>query len=332
MPVNTLAHLCGYDRHRSSISKGGKARRLPPPPTRPTSVLRGGADPAPVVGPSLNDAPGLSQAGEPARVEAFLAEAAVEALDRAVLHRLARVDEEQLHAVLVSPAIEVAAAKFRPVVDRQHVRVAAFGADLVEHANDPGARQRKVDQDRRALARAVVLQVGGAELAPAGEAILGEVERPALVGGDRAPMTRHRATPALPPATAADGQLLLAIQPLDELVGHPPALAAQQRVQPPIAEPPPLAGEGAKPLAQTLTILDAFWRSLHRRARDPDQPAGPTARQPMLLLGDRHRPPAVAPQASPVFCQQPLERLVIEHGIGQQLLEAAAVLLLQRLQ
>jgi hypothetical protein len=136
LAVNTLAHLCGYDRHRSSISKGGKARRLPPPPTRPTSVLRGGADPAPVVGPSLNDAPGLSQAGEPARVEAFLAEAAVEALDRAVLNRLARVDEEQPHAVLVSPAIEVAAAKFRPVVDRQHVRVAAFGADFVE----PGTR------------------------------------------------------------------------------------------------------------------------------------------------------------------------------------------------
>src|SRR4051794_25003533 len=133
------------------------------------------------------------------------------------------------------------------MVHNQPIGTAAYFGDILEHADHPLAGQRDVDNDGRALARAVVLQVGGAELAPAGEAILGEVERPALVGGDRAPMTRHGATPALLPATAADGQLLLAMQPLDELVVHPPALAAQQRVQPPIAEPPPLAGEGAKP-------------------------------------------------------------------------------------
>src|SRR3954454_12172060 len=85
--------------------------------------------------PSLDHTARFGKAREPALVEALLAKAAVEALDRAVLHRLAGIDEEQLHTVLVSPAIEVAAAKFRPVVDRQHVRVAAFGADLVEHAN-----------------------------------------------------------------------------------------------------------------------------------------------------------------------------------------------------
>jgi hypothetical protein len=57
------------------------------------------------------------------------------------------------------------------------------------------------------------------------------------------------ATPLLP-ATAADRQLLLAIEPLDELVVHPPALAAQQLVQPPVAEPATLAGKSAQALTQ----------------------------------------------------------------------------------
>src|SRR5919107_766409 len=70
------------------------------------------------------------------------------------------------------------------------------------------ARQREVDGDGRALARAVVLQVGGAEPATVGQAVLGEVERPSLVGGDRAPgACRHAAEPALLAAAAADREL-----------------------------------------------------------------------------------------------------------------------------
>src|SRR3712207_4578296 len=207
--------------------------------------------------PGLNGPPGLGKAREPALIEAFLAEAAVEALDRAVLHRLARIDEEQLHAVSVSPAVEIAAAQLRPIIHDQHVRVAALTGDVVEHAGHPLPREREVDQDRRALARAVVLQVGGAEAAAIGQAVLGEVQGPALVGGDRAPVPGRAAPALLLPATAADRQLLLAIEPLHKLVVDLPALAAQQLVQPPVAEPAPLAGKGAKPLAQAFTTVSA---------------------------------------------------------------------------
>src|SRR5918993_685887 len=196
--------------------------------------------------PSLDDTTGLSEAGEPARVEAFLAEAAVEALDRGVLHRLAGIDEEQLHAVLMGPAVEITTAEFGPVVHDQHVRVAAVAGDVLEQADHPVSRQREVDQDGRALARAVVLEVGGAEPAAVGQAVLGEVQGPALVGGDGAPGTRQHAAKSLLPVAAADRQLLLAIEPLDELVVHPPALAAQQLVEPPVAEPAPLAGQGTQ--------------------------------------------------------------------------------------
>jgi hypothetical protein len=152
--------------------------------------------------------------------------------------------------------------------------------------------QREVDQDRRALARAVVLEVGGAEPAAVGQAVLGEVQGPALVGGDRAPGARQPAAePALLPAAAADGQLLLAVEALHELVVRPPALAAQQRVQPPVAEPAPLAGQGTQALAQAGVVPRALGRALRHRARDPDQPASTATGEPMLLLGDRHRLP-----------------------------------------
>src|SRR3954452_16211633 len=131
--------------------------------------------------PSLNDAPGLSQAGEPARVEAFLAEAAVEDLDLAVLHRLAGIDEEQLHAVLVGPALEITTAQLGSVVHDQHIGIATYFGDILEHADHPLAGQRDVDNDGRALTRAVVLEVGGAEPAAVGQAVLDEVQGPALV-------------------------------------------------------------------------------------------------------------------------------------------------------
>src|SRR3712207_9567595 len=84
---------------------------------------------------------------------------------------------------------------------------------VLEHGDHPPARQREVDQDRRALARAVVLQVGGAEPAAVGQAVLGEVQGPALVGGDRAPRARqHGAGPALPPAAPTDRELLFLVE------------------------------------------------------------------------------------------------------------------------
>ena len=56
------------------------------------------------------------------------------------------------------------------------------------------------------------------------------------------------------PAAAADRQLLRAIDSLHELVVHLPTLAAQQLVQPPVAEPAALAGKGTQTLAQTIVV------------------------------------------------------------------------------
>ncbi len=138
--------------------------------------------------------------------------------------------------------------------------------------------QREVDQDRRALARAVVLEVGGAEPAAVGQAVLGEVQGPALVGGDRAPRARrHAAEPPLLPAAAADRELLFLIEPVDELVVRRPSLATQQLVAAAIAEASALAGKSAKPLAQPLVVASPLRLAFDHGAGDPNQPASTTA-------------------------------------------------------
>ncbi len=52
-----------------------------------------------VVAPVVNDAAHVAQTGEPVLRQALVTEAAVEALDVGVLHRLAGLDEAQLDAV-----------------------------------------------------------------------------------------------------------------------------------------------------------------------------------------------------------------------------------------
>jgi hypothetical protein len=144
---------------------------------------------------------GLKDAGEPALVQAFLAVSAVEAFDIGV-SRVGfggsensvgrcfpdkRIDEIELDAVIISPSIKRAPAQFRAVIHDQDIGVSPFTGHAFQHFHDPLARQRKIHLDRRALPGAIVLEVGGAELAAIGQRIAGEVERPALVGRDLAP-------------------------------------------------------------------------------------------------------------------------------------------------
>lgn len=98
-----------------------------------------GPDCVVVLAPALDRALRIGQAGEPVLVQAFVSEAAVEALDVSILDRLAGGDEEQLEPALVGPDIE--------------------GAD------DPGTRERGVDFNGRALAGEVIDDREAAKLA-----------------------------------------------------------------------------------------------------------------------------------------------------------------------
>jgi hypothetical protein len=81
----------------------------------------------------------------------------------------------------------------------------------------------------------------------------------------------------LPATAVVEGQLLLAIDALHELVVGGEALATRQLVQPSVAEPAPLAGQGTQALAQASMIPLTLGRVFRHRAGDPDQPASTTA-------------------------------------------------------
>src|SRR6202035_5693290 len=87
---------------------------------------------------------GVVEVSEDLRVEALVAEAALERLDEAVFRGLARRREVELHAALVGPDVERLRSELRPVVRRDHLGQATCGR-LVEQlcdacAGEAGAR------------------------------------------------------------------------------------------------------------------------------------------------------------------------------------------------
>src|SRR5512139_3352955 len=83
---------------------------------------------------------GLLQRLEPVLVEALVAELAVEALDVAVLHGFARLDEQMPDVMLDRPGDESPAGELRPVVGSYRGRVAPEDRGAVEQSSDVLAR------------------------------------------------------------------------------------------------------------------------------------------------------------------------------------------------
>lgn len=88
-----------------------------------------------------------------------------------------------------------------------------------------------------------------AEATAAGEAVGDEVQAPTLV---RPLRDRHRRPGPERPLAAtalAHGEALFAVDAVELLPVHFPALALQKQMQAPVSEPPPLSGEFSQPFA-----------------------------------------------------------------------------------
>ena len=72
--------------------------------------------------------PGLRQRREPMVVQAFVPELAVEALDVAVLHWPAWLNQDATNRMGLCAAHKRPAGKFRPVVGTAHIRIARNNA------------------------------------------------------------------------------------------------------------------------------------------------------------------------------------------------------------
>ena len=123
----------------------------------------------------------LAHALEPVLIEALVAELAVEALDVAVLHGPAWLDQDVPDVVFLRPGDEGPAGELRAVVGSDGGRVAPEARRLIQQPGDVQAADAVVHSDLHAFV-AEVIGHGQALDAPAtGQAVADEVHAPHLV-------------------------------------------------------------------------------------------------------------------------------------------------------
>src|SRR5579863_4058764 len=126
------------------------------------------------------------------------------------------------------------------------------------------------------------------EAAPVAECVRDEVERPALVDGERQHHRRPRSQRALTAAAPAHHQLFLTVQPIELLAVHRVSFAGQQPTQTPVAEAAPLLRQLAQALTQCRIVRTPGLIAPYRMI-DSHQPAGASLTQPVLLDQPVHR-------------------------------------------
>lgn len=114
------------------------------------------ADLIEVASPVSDHASGMMQRLEPLLVQALVAELAVEALDVAVLHGLARSDQDVPDAMAGGPGHEGSTGELRAVIGPHRRGVAAEDRCLVEHACHVRARDAEIHGDVDALVAEVI--------------------------------------------------------------------------------------------------------------------------------------------------------------------------------
>ena len=115
---------------------------------RPAGVLVGS--------PLFNDATRGGEPSEEVLVEALVAEAAVQALDEAVLRRLSRRNVVPFDAPIFLPLQDRARGQLGAVVGDDHQRSAARLDEGIELPRHSLAGERRVDDERQAFPREVV--------------------------------------------------------------------------------------------------------------------------------------------------------------------------------
>ena len=134
-----------------------------------------------VIAPEGQFAACISQAVEDLLVQAFVAQAAVEGHDKAVLLRRARIDVMPLDAVPVTPLQDRLAGELGAIVRDDPARFAIDPDQRIQFPCHPGPRDAGVGNQGQVLATAIIVDRQNAELPAGSECVGQELEGPTLV-------------------------------------------------------------------------------------------------------------------------------------------------------
>ncbi len=180
--------------------------------------------------PVSDDLSGMTVIAEQMFVQAFIAQASVEAFDEAVLHGLARLDVMPLDTSILAPLQNGIGCQLRSIVADHHAGKSSRFGDPVQFPPDADAGNRVIDHRRQTFPAEVINDTQNAEAPAIDQGVRDEVQRPTLV---RPLGERHGRTSAerpFPPATLADRQAFLLVQPVQLLPVHLDTLALEQNV------------------------------------------------------------------------------------------------------
>jgi hypothetical protein len=242
-----------------------------------------------VVAPEGQFAADICQAVEDLLIEAFVAQAAIERFDVAILLRLSGVDVMPLDAVRGGSLQDRLAGELGAVATDYAGGFSIDPDESVQLSRDSGARDAGVGNQAKVFTATIVVHGKDTELPAGPEGVRQKVQRPALV---RAQWDRHRCSTATSPfaaTTTAHRKTLFPVNPVKLLFVHHHAHTFQHDTNAPTAKPTPLLGD----LVHFQTDIRVIGQMLapHGRGIDTDQDAGPALRDWMPPHRPQHRVP-----------------------------------------
>src|SRR5215467_14768922 len=167
--------------------------------------------------PRVRDRAHVLERVEEMSIEDFLAKRSVEALDEGVLIGLARLDVAEADALGGAPRHEGLSDEFRTIVDAQAGRAPIETREVVEHADDARAGDRRPNLDAQSFTVALVDDRERPERTAVVERVCHEVERPRDIqlGGGAQRLPEPRGQSPLRPARQVQAEgAVHAVHPL----------------------------------------------------------------------------------------------------------------------
>jgi hypothetical protein len=236
-----------------------------------------------VLSPDGGGRSSLVQRLEPLLVQALVPELSVEALDVAVLHGPAWLDQNVANTVAVRPGHEGPTGELRTVVGANGQRVATKDGRAIKQPGDVLTRDAPVHGNVHALVAEVVGHRQKFDASSIGQAVADEVHAPHLVDA-LGQLQRHplRGGP-LGLLALAHGQVGFAVQAIHAFVVHAGKLRAQQIVDAAVAKATARLGDLDDLAAQVFAHLVGLGWVAVTVAGEPHKAASPALGQVMQL-------------------------------------------------